>query len=600
MAASEPKAYGNFELEERIAVGGMAEIFRAKKKGAEGFEKELVIKRILPHYSEDEAFVTMFKDEAKIAANLNHANIVQIYEFDQCEGSFYIAMEYIEGKDLKRILDAGRKRKKPVLPAECVYVIAQVADALHYAHTRAWEGQQLNIVHRDVSPHNIIVSFDGDVKLMDFGIAKAAARSTKTQAGTVKGKCAYMSPEQARGLDLDGRSDLFSLGICLWEMLTTQRLFTGDTEFEILSKVLKAQIPSPREFNPDVHAKLEQIVRRSLSRDRADRFADLGKFKQALMSFFYQYCDPDVIDLGAYMRWLYRRGELPRSRQPHSQAPPPTISTPAYRPPGGAARPTPTPLPAMERSAPTPAQDPPPGPDQTAVMPEMVDPQQTLDARPPRVVAEAPPPDPTMPIEPYRPSEAGPPPTVDARASTRKEPQDPRSSTKTPAERPEKKGPGKKGASGGVRGGRGAAVRPKKASSGSSKGLFVGLGVAALLLFLGVAGVLGYHFLSGPQGTGADSGADPAVDAGSVRGEADTAPPAATQKVIVEVTSEPPGADLRVNGEAHPLPTPTRLKGLKVGDSLRLRIRKTGYRSERLTVEVKEGMEPVHVVLKRR
>jgi len=597
MAASEPKAYGNFELEERVAVGGMAEIFRAKKKGAEGFEKELVIKRILPHYSEDEAFVTMFKDEAKIAANLNHANIVQIYEFDQCEGSFYIAMEYIEGKDLKRILDAGRKRKKPVLAAEAVYVIAQVADALHYAHTRAWEGQKLNIVHRDVSPHNIMVSFDGDVKLMDFGIAKAAARSTKTQAGTVKGKCAYMSPEQARGLDLDGRSDLFSLGICLWEMLTAQRLFTGDTEFEILSKVLKAQIPSPREFNPDVHAKLEQLVRRSLARDRADRFADLGKFKQALMSFFYQYCDPDVIDLGAYMRWLYRRGELPRSRQPHGQTPPPTISTPAYRPPPGTgSRPSaPTPLPPMRRDeAPTPVSGSPATPDRTAVMPEMGDTQQPPSGH--GVQAEAPPPDPTIPIEPYRPPDPGqPPPTVDARASTRKERKSSGPSKSSAGSGRSKRAKGK-AASGRQRPAKGGAARP---SSGSSKGLIIGLVIGALVLVLGGGIVLGIYLLSGPNGdpdgeVSVDVGVDPAEDAGG------SAPSEAQGEVIVRVTSEPPGADLRVNGDVYPLPTPTRLKGFKVGDSIRLRVRKTGYRSKRLTVHVEQDMEPVHVVLKRR
>ncbi|MBM4320188.1 MAG: hypothetical protein FJ125_09545, partial [Deltaproteobacteria bacterium] len=442
MAESEPQRYGNFVLLERIAVGGMAEIFRAKKLGAEGFEKELVVKRILPHFSEDEAFVTMFKDEARIAANLNHANIVQVYEFDECEGSFYIAMEYIEGKDLKRIIDAGLKRQKPLLPAECVYIIAQVADGLHYAHTRTYNNVPLNIVHRDVSPHNIMIAFEGDVKLMDFGIAKAAARSTKTQAGTVKGKCAYMSPEQARGKDLDGRSDLFSLGICLWEMVTGQRLFVGDTEFETLSKVLKAEIAPPREFNNEVHPKLEKIILQSLTRDREMRFKDLGVFKQQLMSFFYQHCDPDQIDLGAYMRWLYRKGPLPRSRDVN--VPPPTVSAPVYRsgPPAtgpGQASGEPvaaaTPPGVQERKAGVsaakvdafaeeragagaPARQQAPV-ERTAVMPELLSskPEQPTAGRsspaiasvptPPVAQPPIPAPDPTVPMEPYRPEKDG-------------------------------------------------------------------------------------------------------------------------------------------------------------------------------------------------
>ncbi len=595
MAAFEPKQYGNFILLERIAVGGMAEIFRAKKIGAEGFEKELVIKRILPHFSEDEAFVTMFKDEARIAANLNHANIVQIYEFDQCEGAFYIAMEYIEGKDLKHILTAARKRNKPLLPAEAVYIAAQMADGLHYAHTRTYNGMPLNIVHRDVSPHNVMISFDGEVKIMDFGIAKAAARSTKTQAGTVKGKCAYMAPEQARGQDLDGRTDMFATGICLWEMLTGTRLFTGDTEFEILSKVLKAEIPSPREYNPDVHPKLEQILRRAMARDKEMRFRDMAEFKQALMSFFYQHCDPDLIDLGAYMRWLYRKGPLPRSRQ-KKEEPPPTLSTEAYRPPPGS-------LPPRKQQAlkPAPTQEPEEQGDRTAVMPELMD---DLEARTspgaPPPAQEAHIPDPTVPLEPYRPQDHEAP--SSRPASSKRRPKDPPKdppptdlppTLQEPVKSPAADLPAK-------RSNRATPVEPKGAKPGKgakqakqAKGgklpvaLVVGLVIALLVIAGGGVGAYLVFFGGESKAPVEEPVAKPAK-------------PAQVKKLSLRITSEPPGADVSVNGELQALPTPLTLKHLKVGQKLRLRLRKRGYKPKKVTVTVEEGMKPVHVVLKKR
>jgi len=295
-AAPMPQPFGRYLLLDKIATGGMAEIFRAKSLGAEGFEKVVVIKRILPHYCEDDGFVTMFQDEARVAAHLNHANIVQIFDFDTVDGLQYIAMEYVEGHDLKRIFDTAVARGQLPTPQQAAFVAMEAARGLDYAHKRSHDGVSLGIVHRDVSPHNILVSNTGEVKVADFGIAKAASRSTKTRAGTIKGKCAYMSPEQARGLPLDGRSDLFALGIVLWELLTGQRLFAGDSDFEILSKVLQEPIARPTQLAAQIPAELEAIVLRALARDPNARHRDAGQFAQELARWLYA-TTPDLEDL---------------------------------------------------------------------------------------------------------------------------------------------------------------------------------------------------------------------------------------------------------------------------------------------------------------
>ncbi len=301
-----PVQFGRYYLTQKVAMGGMAEIFRGKSIGAEGFEKIVAIKRILPHFSEDEGFVTMFKDEARVAAQLTHANVVQVFDFDEVDELFYIAMEYVEGHDLKRVLDVGARDGKPLSIAQAVHIMMEASQGLHYAHTRVVDGNPLNIIHRDVSPHNIMVSFNGEVKIMDFGIAKAASRSTKTRVGTVKGKCAYMSPEQARGKPLDGRSDLFALGVTLWEMLTGKRLFVGESDFETLNNVLKAEVPPLSELNPEVPKELEAIVLRSLARDRDERQADVGVFVSELRRWFYgNVPDPEAANIKTYMNDLF-------------------------------------------------------------------------------------------------------------------------------------------------------------------------------------------------------------------------------------------------------------------------------------------------------
>ncbi|MGB0589918.1 MAG: protein kinase domain-containing protein [Myxococcota bacterium] len=322
-----PQRYGKYILLRKIAMGGMAEIFRAKSVGAEGFEKLMVVKRILPHFTEDEAFVKMFIDEARIASKLQHSNIVQIYDFDSEDDRYYIAMEYVEGCDLKYVVERGAKADKHLSPAQVAWVMMEASKGLHYAHTKEYNGQALNIVHRDVSPHNLMVSYAGEVKLMDFGIAKAAQRSTKTMAGTVKGKCAYMSPEQARGKALDGRSDLFALGIMMWEMLTHKRLFLGDSDFETLSNVLKQEVPVPSSINPDVPPELDEIVLRSLAKNCEERQPTVEAFGRELTKWFYSNVDDlDTVALKPYLAELFGedikhlKTEYEEERQMQAQA----------------------------------------------------------------------------------------------------------------------------------------------------------------------------------------------------------------------------------------------------------------------------------------
>ncbi|MBM4394324.1 MAG: protein kinase [Deltaproteobacteria bacterium] len=347
MAFALPKPFGKYLLIKRIAVGGMAEIYQAKSRGAEGFQRDVVIKLILPSYSEDEAFVTMFIDEARIAARLHHANIVQIFDFDKLEDSYYIAMEFVEGRDLRKVMDRALKvgRKIPHLLA--VHAAAEIAAGLKYAHTRKGEdGRPLDIIHRDVSPHNILVSFGGDVKITDFGIAKAAARSTKTRAGTVKGKCAYMSPEQARGKPLDGRSDMFAVCSILWEMLTGRRAFDGDTDFEILNNVLNQNVPPPSLF-ASVPRELDAIVLKGLRKEKEERYADMAALEKDLRGYGFKHAaDLDELSLGPYLQELFA-AEIAEGNQAEIAA---AMSTPsASRAAGSAPKPAPAPVPPAAR-----------------------------------------------------------------------------------------------------------------------------------------------------------------------------------------------------------------------------------------------------------
>ncbi|NIQ38990.1 MAG: protein kinase [Proteobacteria bacterium] len=264
--------YGEYYLTRRIALGGMAELFRARRRvGVEGFEKILAIKRILPHLSSDGDFVSMFIDEAKIAAQLTHENIVQIFDFGKFEETYYLAMEYVWGKSLKAM---QAKIEGQIVPVNlALYIIGRASMGLDYAHRKKGTGNEtLNIIHRDISPQNILVSYEGEVKLVDFGIAKATFQSSETKSGVFKGKIPYMSPEQVLGTPIDQRSDLFSLGIVMYELLTGQRVFQGASEFEIIEKVKACEIDRPSQQVPSIPDRVDTILSKTLERDPDKRY----------------------------------------------------------------------------------------------------------------------------------------------------------------------------------------------------------------------------------------------------------------------------------------------------------------------------------------
>jgi serine/threonine protein kinase len=281
-----PTLFGKYLLLERLNVGGMAEVFTAKAFGVEGFERILAIKKILPTMAEDDEFITMFIDEARISVQLNHANVVHIHELGKHDEAYYIAMEYVSGKDLRALLERFRRRREIMPTAMAVFVASKMCEGLDYAHRkRDARGQELFIIHRDVSPQNILISYEGDVKIIDFGIAKAANRSQKTQAGILKGKFGYMSPEQVRGQPIDRRSDIFAVGVTLYEMLTGEKLFVGESDFSTLEKVRNAEVPLPRQFNPSIPAGLEKVVLKSLAREVEDRYQWASDLQEDLMRF---------------------------------------------------------------------------------------------------------------------------------------------------------------------------------------------------------------------------------------------------------------------------------------------------------------------------
>ncbi|WP_434380384.1 protein kinase domain-containing protein [Melittangium boletus] len=281
-----PTLFGKYLLLERINVGGMAEVFTAKAFGVEGFERILAIKKILPTMAEDDEFITMFIDEARISVQLNHANIVHIHELGKHEDTYFIAMEYVPGRDLRTLLERYRRRKEIMPTAQAVFLASKICEGLDYAHRKKdARGQDLNIIHRDISPQNILISYEGEVKIIDFGIAKAANRSQKTQAGILKGKFGYMSPEQVRGLPIDRRSDVFAVGVILYEMLTGERLFVGESDFSTLEKVRNADVPTPRQFNPNIPTGLERVLMKALSGDADTRYQWSSDLQEDLMRF---------------------------------------------------------------------------------------------------------------------------------------------------------------------------------------------------------------------------------------------------------------------------------------------------------------------------
>ena len=277
-----------YRILERIDSGGMAEVFKGRARAIHGIEKTVAIKRILPHLARNRKFVSMFLDEARLSVYLNHANIVQVFDIARSAGNYFIVMEYVEGSNLRTLLDQFSRQNRSFPVEHAAYVAANVCRALGYAHDRLdFQGRPLHIVHRDVSPPNVLLTVEGEVKLVDFGLARAASQLEKSDPDILKGKLGYMSPEQAWGKEVDRRADIFATGILLFEMLAGRRLFRGESDLETLELVRAARLPSLRTLNPRVPEALEVIAMKALTRDPRDRYQDARVFEDALWDFLF-------------------------------------------------------------------------------------------------------------------------------------------------------------------------------------------------------------------------------------------------------------------------------------------------------------------------
>ncbi|MDQ3341681.1 MAG: protein kinase [Myxococcota bacterium] len=329
-----PTPFGKYYLLERINVGGMAEVFRAKAFGVEGFERLVAVKRILPNIAEDKEFIRMFIEEAKLSVQLNHANIAQIFDLGVVDGAYYIALEHVHGRDLRGIFDRCRQLGEAMPVSQACFMVMKVCEGLDYAHNkRDQAGRELSLVHRDVSPQNVLISFEGEVKIIDFGIAKAAGKGSKTQAGILKGKFGYMSPEQVRGLPVDRRSDVFSCGIVLYELLTGERLFVGESDFSTLEKVRNVEILPPSTYNRKIPDELERIVLKALAKDVEDRYQNAIDLHDELQAFVYTAGEfYSRKDLAGWMKKTFGREieeETAKLETYRQLKPPPTEAPPA-------------------------------------------------------------------------------------------------------------------------------------------------------------------------------------------------------------------------------------------------------------------------------
>jgi serine/threonine protein kinase len=302
-----PSQFGRYTLIQKLATGGMAEVFRAKIVSSHGFEKTIVIKRILPHLAADPQFVAMFIDEAKLTAQLTHPKIVQVLDFGEVAGQYFIALELVDGFDALALLRAAAQKRVRVPLPLVAFIVAEVLDALDYAHTAPdMDGRPMLLVHRDISPSNVFLSRHGDVKLGDFGIAHASARESKTQAGTLKGKYGYMSPEQVIGGGLDGRSDLFAVGIVLAEAFMGRRLFTARNDLDVLLMVRDARLDRLNKYGHDLPPELNRIVRKALRKDIGARYQTAAEFRDELSDYlFSQKLRIGPADLRAFMTDLF-------------------------------------------------------------------------------------------------------------------------------------------------------------------------------------------------------------------------------------------------------------------------------------------------------
>jgi len=299
---------GRYTILKHLASGGMADVLLGRTEGIEGFERHVVLKRIKPELATDRHFVDMFLDEARLAATLHHQNVVQVHDIGEDHGEYFFAMEYLHGEDLRKMLGMVAKQKQSIPLAHVLAIVSAAAAGLHYAHERrASDKKKLEIVHRDVTPSNILVGYDGSVKLVDFGIAKATTSSSDTRAGTLKGKTSYMSPEQCKGEPtIDRRSDIYSLGVVLYELATTTRLFKGESEYLVMDAIVNGKVPLPRVRRPDLPNELCSIIMRALATDRARRFQTAEEMRQALDQFAEEAnLTTSTSGIASYMKKLF-------------------------------------------------------------------------------------------------------------------------------------------------------------------------------------------------------------------------------------------------------------------------------------------------------
>lgn len=303
-----PRKFGKYLLLDHIADGGMAKILRAKTLSGNA-DKIVTIKIIQPQHNNDESFRKMFHDEINVTFAMIHQNIAQTYDYGEVDGQLYTALEYVDGKNLKQFIEKLRGQRY-VFPVEIsVYIISQICQGLHYAHTLTDKltGKSANIIHRDISPHNIMISYDGAVKIIDFGIAKSEINPNSTQAGTIKGKLSYMAPEYLEGYSLEASYDQFATGITLWELLCNKKLFQAENDLAVLKQIQKCEIPLPSQFNKNISRELEEIVLTALHKDRTKRFKNMDQFNRALVKFLYSnYSDFNPTDLAYFARELFK------------------------------------------------------------------------------------------------------------------------------------------------------------------------------------------------------------------------------------------------------------------------------------------------------
>lgn len=302
---------GRYLVLKHLATGGMADVLLARTDGIEGFERHVVVKRIRAEHAKDQRFIQMFLDEARVAASLHHANIVQVHDIGEERGEYFFAMEYLHGEDLRKILGVTSKNKTHMPLGYVCAIVSAAAAGLHYAHERRGSDKKpLNIVHRDVSPSNIFVSYDGSVKLVDFGIAKAALRQVETRSGSLKGKVSYMSPEQCKGDEIDRRSDVYALGVLLYELSTTTRLFKGENDYLLMDAIVNGKVPLPRVRRPDLPNELSSIIMHALAVDPERRFQTADELRVALDQFAARAnLTVSQSALASYMKKLF--GERP-------------------------------------------------------------------------------------------------------------------------------------------------------------------------------------------------------------------------------------------------------------------------------------------------